>query len=118
AERLRGADAAVVELDSLTDPVRARAEHDDRSGRGLLAVGQLVGEVVVGSPGLELARAGVDREPPGEPASAADLRLRNSEQRGDAGVGESEALRRGDVTGREQLRLGGADRGELGGEVG
>ncbi len=33
AEGLCGTHAAVVELDPLADPVRARAEHDDRAGR-------------------------------------------------------------------------------------
>ena len=63
AEGLRRPHAAVVELDPLADPVRARAEHDDRSRRRLLAVAGLVREVVVGRPRLELAGAGVDREP-------------------------------------------------------
>ena len=74
-------------------------------------------EVVVRRPGLELARAGVDGEPAGEIAPVADVRLRDPEQRCDAGVRQPEALRRGDVAGREQLVLGGADRGELAGEV-
>ena len=76
AEGLRGADAAVVELDPLADPVRPRAEHDDRAGARLVAVALLVREVVVRRPRLELAGAGVDREPAGEAAAGAHLRLR------------------------------------------
>ena len=62
AERLRRVDAAVVELDALPDPVRARAEDDDarllavRTGLVLLAPGRV--EVVRGR--LDLGRAGVD----------------------------------------------------------
>ena len=60
-ERERGVHAAVVELDALTDPVRAAAEDDDRrSGeRGDLVL-VLVGAVVVRRVGGELGRAGVD----------------------------------------------------------
>ena len=104
AEGLRGTHAAVVELDPLADPVRARAEHDDRTRRRLVAVALLVREVVVRRPRLELARAGVDGEPAGEVAPVADVRLRDAEQRGDARVREPEALRRGDVACREQRR--------------
>ena len=57
-------DAAVVELDRLADPVRARAEHDDRAARRLgPLVGALVRDVVVRRPRLELAGARVDGEP-------------------------------------------------------
>jgi hypothetical protein len=43
-----------------------------------------VGEVVVRRPGLELAGAGVDGEPAGEVAAAADVRLGDPEEGGDA----------------------------------
>ena len=118
AERLRGADAAVVELDPLADPVRPRAEHDDRAGGGLVAVALLVREVVVGRPRLELAGAGVDGEPAGKAAAGPHLRLCDLEQPRDPRVGEPEALRRGDVAARDELGLGRADRVELVGEVG
>ncbi len=62
AEGLRGVDAAVVELDPLADPVRARAEDDDarlRPGRRRL-VRLAPGRVEVVRVGLDLAGAGVD----------------------------------------------------------
>src|SRR5207253_11233678 len=63
AERLRGVDAAVVELDPLADPVRAAAEHQHRAaGRRRRGIARLVREVVVGRPRLELGRARIDGE--------------------------------------------------------
>src|SRR5205085_6422083 len=62
AEALRGVDAAVVELDPLSDPVRARAEDHDpprlACGCGLVALAP--GGVVVVGAGGDLAGAGVD----------------------------------------------------------
>ena len=69
-QRLHGVDAAVVELDRLPDPVRPRADHDDRPARRLRAlVVALVRDVVVRRPRLELAGARVDREPARRPPS-------------------------------------------------
>ena len=60
----RGVDAAVIELDALTDADRSAAEHHDgvrrrRRCRGSFVLG-LVGRVVVGRRRLELGGAGVD----------------------------------------------------------
>ena len=56
-----GLDAAVVELDALTDAVRARPEDDHlRAVAGAHLVGVLVGRVVVRGVGVELGAAGVD----------------------------------------------------------
>ena len=118
AERLRGAHAAVVELDPLADPVRAGAEHDDRARLRPVAVACLVREVVVGRLRLELARARVDGQAAGRPAPRPHVRLGHAEDPGDARVGKPEALGRGDVSARGELALGGADRLELGHEVG
>src|SRR5260221_10866121 len=61
--------AAVIELDPLSDPIRAGAEDDDRvtlsaahlRGGHAARAGALVGGVVVGRRRLELGGAGVDR---------------------------------------------------------
>ena len=64
----RRVNAAVVELDPLTDPVRPRAEDHDRRAispphltGGAIMAAALVGRVVIRRAGLELGRAGVDR---------------------------------------------------------
>src|SRR5918993_2117110 len=60
-ESVASVDAGVVELDALSDAVRATPEHDH--GRVLAAldlVFGLVGRIVVGRPGGELTGAGVD----------------------------------------------------------
>ena len=63
-QRLRRVDAAVVELDRLPDPVRPAPEHDHGAPRRLgPLVLALVRDVVVRRPCLELAGAGIDREP-------------------------------------------------------
>ena len=60
-ERQAGVDTAVVELDALADPVRARAEDDHAAaGARPYLVLVLVGGVVVRGARLELGRAGVD----------------------------------------------------------
>ena len=110
--------AAVVELDPLSDPVRARADHDDgaarRLGNGVLA---LVREVEVRRPRLELGRARVDGEPAGRRTTSPHLGFVDAEHTGDPRVGETEALRARDVAILGQLPLGFADRLELGQEV-
>ena len=71
AHRHRGVDAAVVELDPLSDPVRPRAQDDDAravAAAHLVRRPALPARVVVGRLGLELGGAGVDRlEAPLEP---------------------------------------------------
>ena len=94
------------------------AEHDDRAGAALRAVALLVREVVVGRPRLELARAGVDREPARRAAARAYLLLADAEQARDPLIGQSEPLRRRHVAACDELALGGTDRLELGSEVG
>ena len=98
AEALRRVHAAVVELDSLADAVRAGAEDDDP---GFFAVrrrlvGLAPGRVVVRRGGLHLSGARVDttvRRPhaPGPPLGA-DLVLRGAGLRGDVRVGEPRPL--------------------------
>src|SRR5207249_11652198 len=98
AQRERGVDAAVVELDPLADPVRPRAEdHDLRPAapRADLVLA-LVGRVVVRRLGLELGRARVDRlvdGPHAERAPAlADLGLALPPQARELRVGEARPL--------------------------
>ena len=83
AERLGGVDAAVVELDALADPVRARAEDDD--ARLVARRGRLVlfppGRVQVVGRRLDLAGARIDAPEDGTDAElvtpAAHLRARS-----------------------------------------
>ena len=106
AQRGRGVHAAVVELDALTDAVRARAEDQHLGLLGLrrhLGLGggvQLVAAVVVRRLGLELGRAGVDglvhrmdAEAPAQRADA-DLAGQFRPQRGDLAVGQPAVLGR------------------------
>ncbi len=107
---------AVVELDALTDAVRARAENDD-----LLAVtvtnlvGVLVGRVVIRRGGLELGGAGVDRLErgvhSGRKASIPHLGLGDAPQVGELRVGEAKLLGpleapRRDRIERQRLEMG------------
>ena len=74
AEAARRVDAAVVELDALTDPVRAGAEDDDAPPGRRKFIGLAPGRVVVGRSGLDLAGAGVDPPVGGPDAPGAPLR--------------------------------------------
>ncbi len=97
AERLDGADAAVVELDALSDPVRPGAEDDDgRPRRRLELVLLLVGRVEVRRLGLDLGGAAVDGfehrpDACGQPQPPR-RRLVGACQLSDARVGQSELL--------------------------
>ncbi len=96
-----GMDAAVVEFDALTDPVRPRAQDDHpgaRRRRHLVLV--LVGAVVVRGVGLELGSARVDGlerrlhavlTAGGSDPRFGDVRLAGTEHMGDLGVHEAEA---------------------------
>ncbi len=61
AQRQRRVDAAIVELDSLPDPVRSAAQHDHLAAVGRMRLALVfVGRVHVGGPRRELRGAGVD----------------------------------------------------------
>jgi hypothetical protein len=99
AQRLRGLDAAVVELDTLADPDRPAAEHHHRVAiRHRPLVLGLDGRVVVRGGGGELGSTGVDAlEGGGEPkprARLGDLRGGDAGQLGDPPVGERHPLGR------------------------
>ena len=105
-QREGGMNAAVVELDSLTDAVGPSAEDHHlllRSLAGLILVA--VGGVEIGGRRLELRRAGVDQSVGGVDALAlpllADGVLGRSGDVGELAVGEAELLRlaKGDVGG-------------------
>ena len=107
AERLHGVDAAVVELDPLADPVRARADDHDarlrdrRQGLVLLAPGR----VVVVRARLDLAGARVDA-PVGRPdalgvAGAAHVVAARPPRRPDRVVAPAGPLGAEDVERRE-----------------
>ncbi len=97
AQREGGVDAAVVELDSLADPVGSGAEDHDLAARGRLGlVLAAEGRVEVGRLRLELGGAGVD---PLEHAADAELAParrhllgRRGEQRSEAGVAQAVLL--------------------------
>ena len=98
-EREHGMDAAVVELDALTDAVRTRPEHDD--GRPVVRrdlVVLVVGRIVVGRRGVELGRARVDGAvdgPDTEPvACSAHSGLVRADEQGDQAVPDPLTLRR------------------------
>ena len=102
-------DAAVVELDALTDAVRTAAEHHDLpavGGFGLALL--LVGGVEVGGVGRKFGGAGVDALVDGtdahRQAGGADLGLLRARQLGKASVGEALAL--------EEEHVGLRERGE------
>ena len=109
AEGLRGVHAAVVELDALSDPVRARPE-DDHAGRIRIrqALVRLApGGVEVVRPGLHLAGAGVDapecwQNPLLVPATA-HLHPTHSERSADRVVSPPGALRAKEVAGGQLL---------------
>src|SRR6185295_9066994 len=82
-----------------------------------LAVAGLVREVVVRRPRLELAGAGVDRQPSRQATATAHLRLGDAADPGDSRIGEPEALRGVDVAVDGEIVLGAADRRELGREI-
>src|SRR4029453_4711776 len=96
-EGVAGVDAAVVELDALTDAVRTPAQDDDL---GLVRTTRLVlvfvGRVEVRSRGLELGRAGVDRLVDGDdaelPAAVPELELRRPEPAREPPVRGADAL--------------------------
>ena len=71
AERARGVDAAVVELDPLADPVRAGAEDDDGAARLPDLVRLALGGVEVVGARLDLARARIDATVDGTNATSA-----------------------------------------------
>ena len=106
AQRLRGVDAAVVELDRLPDPVRPAAEHDHRAPRRLRPlVLALVRDVVVRRPRLELAGARVDREPrrpAGRRRSCASRRSRAAGRRSTGGCPGRSSPRRAHSSSRSQ----------------
>ncbi len=97
AQRERGVDAAVVELDALADAVGPPPRIMTFGlSLGRLSSSRLVGRVVVGRVGLELGRAGVhqlvdrlDADLHAQPPHAA---LVDARQLGDLGVGEAVAL--------------------------
>ena len=104
-----GVDTAVVEFNSLADPVGTAAEDHDR----LLALmaahrfaGVPPGGVVVGGLRLELSGAGVDRAEDrlqaDGPAGGTHLRFGRTEQEGDLTVGVPELLR---LPEERQIRL-------------
>ena len=110
--------AAVVELDALTDAVRARAEDDD-----LLAVavanfvGVFVGRVVVRRGGLELGGAGIDRlergAHTGRKASGPHLSLGDVPQIGKLRIGETELLGPLEAPRRDRIERQGLETGPL-----
>ncbi len=119
-QRLRGVDAAVVELDRLPDPVRPAADHDDRAaGRLGALVVALVGDVVVRRPRLELAGARVDGEPGRLPRTARSLSLASAtsasavgEVRVDPAAALEPAARRLEQRGPSRSGTGSAAAGE------
>ena len=97
AQREGRVDARIVELDPLADPVRPRPEDDHARtipppDLGLL----LVGGVVIGSPGRELAGAGVHglehRHHPQPPAGGSHFVLAGSGQPRDPSIRQPHAL--------------------------
>ena len=93
AEARDGVDAAVVELDALSDPVRAGAEdHDRAAGLGRLLVDLVPGGVEVVALRIDLGGDGVDAAVDGLAALRPDLLLAHAPGLGDLGVREPEAL--------------------------
>ncbi len=107
AHRLGGVHAAVVELDSLPDPVRPRAEDHDarprrRAGpRGWARSRPFPAGVVVRRLGGELRRAGVDRL---ERPLAGERRLRIGDQLGRARAGTTDRCASGGAARRSTRR--------------
>src|SRR5262249_22696281 len=108
-ERLGGVDAAVVEFDPLTDPVRARAEDDDARlvhGRKRLVL-LAPGRVEVVRRRLDLAGAGIDtpedRADPLLVPAAAYLEAGEPESLPECVVAPARSLRGRDVPADEDL---------------
>ena len=109
-ERLDGVDAAVVELDPLPDPVRARAEDDHpracRVGKRLVLLAP--GGVVVVRGSLDLARARVDASVRGDeallPAQLAHALAAQAERSADRVVAPAGALGPEQVAGAQLLQ--------------
>ena len=97
-QRVRGMDAAVVELDALADAVGAGAEDHDALFVARLDLGlvRVIGLVVVGGLARELGRARVDRLECGHDADTlamrADGKLVGARQVRDLDVGQAVAL--------------------------
>jgi len=116
AERQPRAHAAVIELHTLADPVRAAAEDDDALlAERLGLVLFVVGRVEIGRRRRELAGAGVhglvDGMNPEAPTLLANRRLGRLAQLGQLAVGESQPLhplelRGGDLPERGEGALG------------
>ncbi len=92
-----GMDAAIVELDTLADPIRPAAEDHDFLALGAFGfVLAFVGGIKIGRERLELRAAGVDRIKHRFDAfffaRLAHGRFARSGERGDAGVGEAHLL--------------------------
>ena len=97
AQRLARMDAAIVELDALSDAVGARtADHHPRLARGPDLVGVLIGGIVVGRGRFELGRAGVDGleggQHAGGDAGLTDHAWSGAPKVGELAVGEAEPL--------------------------
>ena len=110
----RGMHAAVVELDSLSDPIGARTQDDDSllvGGDDLVLL--LIGTEVVGREGLELSGAGVHRLERGHDSlrdpTVEDLNLSAAEQVGQLRVGEPEALEPSQIGAGEPVECGTPD---------
>src|SRR4029453_2897014 len=121
AQGLDGVDAGGVELDPLADPVRTRPEHHHPAAAGGRDLGLLlVGRVVVGGGGLELAGAGVGRAvtraAPHARAAGAALARGGPDGRGQLGVGEAVTLGPPEQAPAEVVDGGG--RGQLGPDLG
>ena len=87
-------DTAVVEFDTLADPVGPAAENHDFLGVGFLGlVLHLVGGVVIRGVGFEFRRAGVDqlvdRRDTVTLPEASDIVFSGAGQKGELRVGES-----------------------------
>ena len=107
AQRERGVNAAVVELDALPDAVGTAAEDRDLAPRGRLRLALLlVGRVEVGGGGGELGGAGVDpledRSDAERVAVRAQVVLADADEAGEPRVGEAAALERAQARGVER----------------